>query len=272
MSKFKVGDKVKVTYKISSSARELNGKICIIDSIETIDGSTLYAILKEELSFNREQLGVWFDEIELVKENMSKFKVGDKVRCLKNFGSGYKFGEIYEVHSVYNGYNECRINTVCDSNGNNFNSWGEENFELVTNSLEELVKKANDGYEAIYELYQNHWGNVEFKDDTSNWGTWFKDHIIKGRQFRIKQKPFGPFKVGQNWEVSLQGDTIKIGCKQFDARSLFNSLMFLNAGKSIIAGNYNMYATRQGVKFESHEISWEDSDKIIEALNKAGYK
>lgn len=205
MSKFKVGDKVKVTHKISSSARELNGKICTINTIETIDRSTVYATLKEEPSFNCKKAGVWLDEIE-----------------------------------------------------------------LVTNSLEELVKKANDGYEALEELskYKDQIEFTSFSGPNNLYGSMV--HICKYK-LRIKQKSFEPFKVGQKWEVSLQGDRIEIGCKSFNCQQLLDTLDCVNNPNKTNT-YYDMRGCRTGIKYAGHEISWEDSDKIIEALNKAGYK
>lgn len=65
---FKIGDKVKVTYKVSLSSGDLSGKICTINEI----GNGWYGL--EEDPENR---GVWEDELELYEEEFPK------VWCLK---------------------------------------------------------------------------------------------------------------------------------------------------------------------------------------------
>lgn len=59
---------------------------------------------------------------------MSKFKVGNKVRAIKDsFGGGYSKGSVYEVSACIAN----SIKTVVDDRGSTNNGWHEDYFELV---------------------------------------------------------------------------------------------------------------------------------------------
>lgn len=59
---------------------------------------------------------------------MTKFKKGDQVKCLSNYGDQFTKGKTYVVSSAYGE----RIQVERDDRGSTTNGWGAYNFELVT--------------------------------------------------------------------------------------------------------------------------------------------
>lgn len=204
------------------------------------------------------------------------FKVGDKVRVLpdqsvNNLGIfNIKEGEIYTIAAVYR-------KLVCLL-GMEFIDYGEWRFKLVEENmtLEQLVKQANDGWEASFKLR-------EYKDqlewmpgDGEKWKDWAVGSIVQPSKCRIKPKPsFGPFTVGNNWLVKLEGDIVHVGCNKFNAKEILNMLKEFNNNtitRYIGTTIGDVSAKRNGLLYNQNSISWEDSEKIVAALEKAGVK
>ena len=82
--------------------------------------------------------------------------------------------------------------------------------------------------------------------------------------------------MGAGWKVELDGKNVRVGCQSFDAKGLKSALCHLvgNAGPTYHSNGYSLYAYRNGVGRSNRnnaEISWEDADRLVEALKKAGF-
>jgi hypothetical protein len=142
--------------------------------------------------------------------------------------------------------------------------------------LEELVKKANDGWEAICKLYSN------YPDKTE---AFYKMHgepvanpdwqFTQGKcnnfvKFRIKKKEFTPFYVGQasknNWKVYLEGEFLHIGCQKFNAKDLKNFLEGAIYGTTPQGQGFN--CSKRGLYHTNtnNTLTWEDAEKILKAF------
>lgn len=94
--------------------------------------------------------------------------------------------------------------------------------------------------------------------------------------FRIKQPAFKPFTVNNGlWSVNLQGDSIYIGCRVFNAEALLLDLRHLvredamYACESAMSSSDKLYATRKGIKFKEHVLTWDDAEKVLVAVEEA---
>lgn len=219
---------------------------------------------------------------------MREFKVGDKVRLIDKYPyAGLITGEIGIVTSLEGLCFSVNRKTGCTN----------PHWELVeaANELEELVKKVNDGssaYDLILNKYRKEVEYVPFSKkiyrDLND-----KDDV-EFQDIRIKQKTFEPFYVGAKeccsydpktgqgsghtgpcrgkWEVRLEGDTVSVGCQKFEALNLYYGLKALNEGCSTYEHTtFTLKATKNGVWHEKGQISWKDSEKIVAALEKAGF-
>lgn len=65
---------------------------------------------------------------------MSKFKVGDTVRCLKSYGSQFTKDNLYVVTEVIDGGTFPRLSFAKDDLGSTSNGWLQEFFEPVANT------------------------------------------------------------------------------------------------------------------------------------------
>lgn len=209
---FKVGDKVKVLPNGKTrSAVDLSGLICTVSEVLLFTSDKGYVHLEEEVYVNS---GLWFDEIELVKENMTE--------------------------------------------------------------LEQLVKQTNDGWEASFKL-RKYKDKLEFMpSNLEEWGNWTSSYGLKPTKCRIKLKPsFEPFGVGFSWLVKLQGDTVHIGCKEFNASILKAALSLLNKSGGV---HSDFTCNRNGPQIydkkedKFYGIYWKESEKIVAALEQAGVK
>ncbi len=203
---------------------------------------------------------------------MSKFKVGDKVKCISLGLNNECFGVIGNIYTVLNPELENRDMMIREANM----SVSPDRFELVEENmteLEELVKKANEGYLAVNKILINYRNSVEYNDKNSKE---YREVIWTAvyTQLRIKPKPkFEPFTVGQGWRVELNPTGgVNVGCQNFEVRILkdalytvckqnhTSSLHDLNGGK--------LEAGRTGVHFKGHKITWEEAEKLLTALEK----
>jgi hypothetical protein len=201
---------------------------------------------------------------------MAKFKKGDRVRCIKGWDYFRLFaGSEYIIDRV----EDCEV-ALRELPGTG--TFIESRFQLVApaeqSELEELVATANAGFEALDKLRALHPNNVEVQNANDEkwrligaWGEWSEV------RYRIKQTPaFEPFTVGQGWRVELDGGMLRIGCQSFVPDVLRSYLIDLCDRNALSAGNLS--ATRTGVAMEGtpHSISWDDADRLLAALRKAG--
>ncbi len=209
------------------------------------------------------------DLIDEVEDTM--FKKGDRVRCIREFSNGrmHTHGALNEIYVV-------KVDQESSGSVNieNLGLLSSNRFELVTSELDELIETALNGYKALQKLNKEYKG--QFKH-TNQSGIEFRDivynnlHKIKLEKVEIPK--FEPFTVRSNWKVELDGATLKVGCQKFDASDLYKSLDAMcrcNAQKCVNE-NYTLTASRRGVEYSLHFITWEDAEKILEALKKAGF-
>lgn len=210
---------------------------------------------------------------------MSKYQKGELVKFVRYQNAtkwekwhGVEVGKTYEVvqdngeHGIGIKGSFATVYTSYDQ----LESIGECN-------LEELVRKANEGYRAVHQIFKRYPDEVDFSsynypqdkwDTTVNWDS----SRLKPSEFRVKPKPiFEPFTVGQNWKVELDGQNVKVGCKNYNAKKLKEGLVDLNNGHSRSHNSLDLFATKKGVREGEYLISWEDADKLLEALKKAGF-
>lgn len=264
---FKVGDKVRCIRKEFDN--ETVGKIYTVKSI----GLCYSLDFQVEADDNGFVNGYRFKNFKLVRWNFM-FKVGDKVKCIQESDFAGKLGEILTVNS---------ITTTGDLIFKEYlRDWAADpkRFELVEENitLEQLVKRANDGLKALQKIKENYKKEIECSDRYHPWkfGYEFPEHM----EVRIKpQHSFEPFTVGSNWLVELEGDMIHVGCQKFEASPFMKALQALNSGTHTHQCGSEKYkvlnSTRTGVRYSSsgeYNISWEDSVRIVAALQKAGVK
>lgn len=218
------------------------------------------------------------DNFELVTE--PKFKVGDKVRRFRGFGSDFQKDKTYTVTAVKE---KSYATTIDLLEKPEKDYWWASEFELVESSenpylpeeyknrvveseLERLVRVANEGLVALTQIGR------KYSRETNSLGLSYLADYNTSPVF-IKPKPkFEPLTVGSNWRVELKGDVLHIGCKDFDARNFKNTLNdFCKAdAKNRLVQGINAYAGRNNLMWSGYEITWSDADRILEALEKAG--
>lgn len=208
-----------------------------------------------------------------------KFKVGDKVKAICDWGRVVT-GGIYTISEVVVPLDQVQIFEFPDVR------YQANRFELVkepmTNKteLEVLVEQANKGAEAekkLIELFPNDVeSRVNHRADWSVHAPKVKKDNYCPYEYRVKPKPtFEPFNVGKAWPVSLKGDRLHIGCKDFDAKSFKQMITHMTNGgyEYLVKECYSFRAFRAGImliEISYPLISWEDADKILAALEKAG--
>jgi hypothetical protein len=194
-------------------------------------------------------------------------RVGQKVRVIKE-KLGYKIGDIYEVFE-YKGKGDCPgWNSILYPNGEFgqiINNPGqEEYFELVTEETDEqLFEMFKAGMEAKNKLIEM--GSLEY-DFLGHWRVPVPGKIS---DFRLKPKTFETFYVNnKSWKVSLHNDILNIGCKSFNKNEFHDILV------SMVKHNNTHYykdvqfnATRSGIQYETHILSWSDAELILNKLN-----
>lgn len=210
------------------------------------------------------------------------FKKGDEVECIdaECTKGQLVLGRHYEVARVCE--NGCGLDLI-DTDRFVMTNWNSNRFRLVTkdSELEELVKTANAGYRAVEKLYTEHIKNIEWKNsNTPNWNLPREDGVgfVNGREIRVKLKPkFELLFVARdkaNWLVELRGDRLYIGCQEYDAEGMRIALKRMCGSERVTevsrADGEKLLATRFGIKHGTYAISWEDADRILAALEKAG--
>jgi hypothetical protein len=157
-------------------------------------------------------------------------------------------------------------------------------FHIVPESeLERLVRVANEGRVALEKLMQI--GGAEYSIiPPYNWTPISYNQFTKGHRYRVKPKhSFEPFHVGTpgglhnlgSWLVKLEGNILHIGCKQFLAALVLETIRGLrDAGLSLVTSfeGATPSGRRSGIVWSQYMLSWADCDKIVDALEKAGVK
>lgn len=220
-----------------------------------------------------------------------KFKVGDKVRALRDYGvSGlwYKRGRIMKVRYV----RSVEVYEFEEHPGGEFTTEndyclmpdGSFGFELVKeeskeSELERLVRIANEGEAAIDQIMDKHSHEVES-------GTLGTMQLITSRlrgptnwRFRIKPKApsFEPYTTSNGLKVSLEGSALDVGCSRFYAPGAIGALRALLDGSACVSaplteyGDRVLYSYRQGIGGSAgYQLPWADADELLRRLEKAG--
>lgn len=208
---------------------------------------------------------------------MARFKVGDKVRCIRPDDEGeLKNGEIYTVDRC----KEYTMISVVDGYG----SWDIDRFELVEDrfvapkdglyritgnrviketpadhlTLEELVKCANRGINARDYLTLKHSGKYEWM----------------GNEYRVKpQKTFESYTIeSTGWRVTPtiaeSQQALMIGCTLFNAKSLTEALRALIEEEKTTTKSMevHLFATVRGARYEGHVLPWSDAKELLRRL------
>jgi hypothetical protein len=192
---------------------------------------------------------------------MTKFKVGDRVRALNTSECGaYTKGNLYVVKALGGS-----LKTEIDDLGSTSNGWGYQNFELIQeDSLESLIKRANEGYEAEHQLRLKYNDKVEWNNGVP---------LMGGRclsRLQIKKPKFEPFTTSNGWKVIEKGSGLYVGCRRFDPAPLKSLLIdFIDRdAHSCGLDDYRYEATRKGIYDGSNLLLWPDAERIYEQLKK----
>jgi len=134
VSKFKVGDKVRVVKNLDNPFFDMYiGKEHSVLEVN----ERKRTVKLDTPSMGGNEFTTWdFSEIELTKENkMSFFRVGDRVRVVKNVDGGKIYdaciGKEYDVLRVFEDSDSVEIDAVCEF-GNNSSTWNFSELELVS--------------------------------------------------------------------------------------------------------------------------------------------
>jgi len=219
-----------------------------------------------------------------------------KVRANETHDGMYTKGRIYDVVERVCPYNHLYIKTdtgsICSVTRKYFTPIDESELERhhsknssgsvkLETELDRLVHIANEGIEAFLKLKREYLNKVEYLAHPKSRDAWvllesghfpYLDWDLK---LRVPQKPkFEPFTVGSGWQVKLEGDTLHIGCQDFNAKE-FRRAVKHSEGTGFdcfqLKGE-DMSSGRAGVEWKGHKLSWIDADKILAALEQAGIK
>jgi len=208
-----------------------------------------------------------------------KFKKGDKVVYTTTVGSNYTgkasainpfvIGQVYTVHRDSRRIHDSYI----DLEGIQVGEF-ECCFELAKEKAEvcELIRKANEGYQAVYQLRTKYFSEVDFSFIGGPFKPEKKDVDYIPSKFRLKPKPtFITFTVGKDWKVNLDKNLLTIGCQTFNADEFKRAVKQSETSElaDTLKGEY-LTSGRYGVKWGQHQLTWAEVDQIMEALKTAG--
>lgn len=205
---------------------------------------------------------------------MRLFKKGDKVRCIKktvleiDTERHGRIGRIYTVREDQDALNPDILRFLEIEN-----SYASR-FELIESELEELVRTANLGGEAVKRLLTDFKGQVEYDglivDGIEALADYPKNPYVRKSslaKYKVKTPVFEPFKIGE-LAVALNAHLLTVGCVNFAATEVLIALQYLCSGDGYSHGSFK--ASRLGVHYNTYHISWEAADKLLKALEKAG--
>jgi hypothetical protein len=162
--------------------------------------------------------------------------------------------------------------------------------EPVKDELDELIKKVNDGKDALRKLYHEYSGKYQYSGGTSsrilgNGKSGVGDTFnYNGTQAYIEkvQELKLPFTMTANgYGVCLAGGYLKIGCRNIPLHDAKNALqaMCRNLGTGYVPyrekldASDSYVATRYGIAHTgdlTHVLQWADADALLIAIEKAG--
>ena len=198
-----------------------------------------------------------------------RFKVGDRVRRIKE-ASGWSIGRlaigtigtVNNVNENFLGLQEFpRIDPVP------FNAYF---FELVSEStLDDLAERATQALKALKEAGHQHF-ECRFQQDA-----WSLLQDVCGFEFRVKPQPtptFEPYQMRHSNHEVKPGPPgyINVGCQQFfinDLRIALQRLCYEHCDR-FHSGDVRLTASRAGVKYGHHQISWTEADELLTKLEK----
>lgn len=212
-----------------------------------------------------------------------EFKVGDKVKMKHRFCGIVPAGTIGTVTEINAGLSQSHVVVPAVWS---YGDWGAQpgrafactasDLERVyepkeESELEQLVRIANEGSEAKAEIYRTYNNKVEDVGEIYS-GCDPRGCSTSIRRIKVKSPSFEPWTMKNGWEVKLNGDCLYIGCKIFPAKQFKKAA---EAAQDVnepphLLGFSPLYGKRHGLVWEGHTLNWEDADRIIEGLKKAG--
>jgi hypothetical protein len=114
--------------KVRYVGATINGKFTngnIYESIDRRYGIDWVSVVADDEGNPNGSDCLYFELVE------PEIKVGDKVRCTKDYHGQFTAGKIYEVRRI----SGAMLSVVEDDVGRKTNGWGADNFELVTDSV-----------------------------------------------------------------------------------------------------------------------------------------
>ncbi len=205
-----------------------------------------------------------------------KFKVGDKVRVTNHIKlEGEQLKYLGKVGSVQNSNFFPNVRFLDGEVIVFFEDKLEPTSMTIKeeNELVELVRRANDGLHALETLHKTFYSEVETfgpsnGSEVSTVRAWYEPAQPR---IRIKPKPapkFPELTIGVG-AVFVEGEMVKVGCKQFPlsiALKLLSDLVRFGAYGQSQAGSHVLQASREGAVYEGNVITWEDADRLLAAL------
>lgn len=217
---------------------------------------------------------------------MSKFKVGDKVKVVK------RHNYFDDSEHLYNSGTVTRVDTaltpaLCEVeliNGDVVR-FAEYQLEHVTekSELENLVDQVNKGKAALRKIRESYPNKTQFRIG-STIAFVVKAVPTDGSSAVLEiipepEKPkFEPFiTVNGLVTVSMSRDLSEVQfryrdgslfCKSYPTRDVIDGLMNLlrHEGSQYLAGEFAAHVTRVGIKILFMTLSWEDAEKLLQAL------
>ncbi len=189
------------------------------------------------------------------------FKVGDRVRRIQREGgaNSINVGDIVTV---------AKVETTAFP-GHYYLFFKEKpgclhaiRFELVTEgpSLDSLIETANKGLDAIQLLIKNHSTEV---DKVRSSGAILP--IIAGDfSIRVQKRMNLAFRVSE-YNVTVENDMVRVGCKIFSKKELVPALSYLLIGDTPYT-MVGLTGLARGVMYEGNHLSWSDVELLLNKL------
>jgi hypothetical protein len=226
----------------------------------------------------------------LAKETkVSKFKVGDKVKCI-DVGDGYDnstflfLNNQYDVTYVDDRNDKFSLIMVKDKNGHRSTLWVKR-FELVKEAetpkdeLQTLIDDANKGLIALAELKLRAsevkafcYANSEYEVPTVLTNTTFIGllSVYRDGTWTLVKKPKGKLQAikiaGYDVTQVASGD-LKFGCQVHSLDKIKRTLKTVLYGAGQIPADCSEYAAvRKGIMHGSTLVTWEEAEKLYAAV------
>lgn len=208
--------------------------------------------------------------------NMSKFKVGDKVRRIGGSNFHVIMGGVYTVVMVKGD----SLWVESEEGSSSSSGYSCENFDLVqeTTKEQDLLQKVKEGAAARDELSKLVGERFEvFNSTVDIWVPVNINNCYTPTEYRVvAAKPkFEPFTL-QGWDVSLRASDpsyVTIGCQSFhkaQLKSVLNDLIKENSNSYVIHDNgvcAKFYATKLGIALGHNVLTWINAQILLDKLN-----